>query len=136
MFTWFGPGNRRLIVIAVRNCSLLSQRRRSTTMRCVQADSPPPKLESEICRKQSARPASVTGVGAASAADVARAGAGVAEPLADSLMQEVRVERQLAFVVRFRLQRIRRLVFLRVAPVVLEHLGEPLDDVWLVDQHA
>src|SRR4030095_16330400 len=129
MFTWFGPGNSRLVVIAGRSCSLWSPRRRSTTMRCVQADNPPPKLESAICRKQSARPASVTGVGASSAADGARAGAGFGAPLAHSLMQEVGVERQLAFVVRFRLQRIRRQVFLRVAPVVLEHLGEPLDDV-------
>src|SRR5512145_1810945 len=98
MFTWLGPGKRRLIVTAVRNCSLSSQRRRSTTMRCVHADKPPPKLDSEICRKHDASAGSVTGVGRSAAGRPSGLTCPTA-PALESLMQEVRVVRQLALVV-------------------------------------
>src|SRR5262245_54686222 len=94
-------------------------------MRCVHADSPPPKLDKAICRKQAARSNSVTSAGGSSAA--ARAG---------SLMQEMRVVRQLALVMLVRLQWVGRLVGLRLAPVVLEHLVQALDDVGLVHDDA
>src|SRR5262245_5684887 len=109
MFTWFGPGSRRQSVSALRNSSWASQRRRSTSTRWAQADSPPPKLASAMPRNA-----------VASAAGVGR-GAG-------SLMKEVRIMRQLARVVRVERERVGWVPVLCLVPVVLEELAEPLDD--------
>src|SRR5262245_13792064 len=109
MFTWFGPGSRRQSVSALRNSSWSSHRRRSTSTRWAQADNPPPKLASAMARNA-----------VASAAGVGR-GAG-------SLMKEVGIVRQLAHVVRVERERVGWVPVLRLVPVVLEELAQPLDD--------
>src|SRR5215472_9526168 len=109
MFTWFGPGMSRQRVSALRNSSSATQPRCSTSTRRAQAESPPPKLARATVRKASA-----------SAAGVAR-GAG-------SLMNEVRIVRQLADVVHLGCERVGRLPVLRLVPVVVEQLLEALDD--------
>src|SRR5262245_45697563 len=102
MLTWFGPGRMRQIVRAERNSSWLSQRRSSTMTRSAHAERPPPKLAIAIFRNAQNR--------AGSEAEAARSGAGDAAPDgAGSLMNEVRVVRQLALVVATRVQGIRRL---------------------------
>src|SRR5262249_39289346 len=117
MFTWFGPGSRRQSVSALRNSSWSSQRRRSTSTRCAHAESPPPKLARAIVRNA-----------VASAPDVGR-GAG-------SVMEEVRIVRQLARVVRVGVEGVGRLPVLSLVPVVVEQLAETPDDVRRLHDHA
>src|SRR5262245_27549255 len=111
MFTWFGPGISRQSVSALRNSSFSIQRRRSTRTSCAQAERPPPKLASATSRKASASSPSV--------------GSGAGAP---SLMDEVRIVRQLARVVRGGVERVGRAVVLALVPVVLERRQEALDD--------
>src|SRR5262249_16478431 len=117
MLTWFGPGISRHSVRALRNSSCSIQRRRSTSTFWAQADSPPPKLASAMTRKASA--------------SATRLGDGAA-----SVVGEVRVMRQLADVVRVGSKWIGSCPALRLVPVVIEELAEPLDDRGLVQGHA
>src|SRR5688500_12484807 len=114
MLTWFGPGRMRQIVYAARNSSSLSHRRSSTMTLSAQAESPPPRLAIAILRNARLRATRVTGAAGRGAGDAPPAGSG-------SLMDEVRIVRELA-VVRGRLgQGIRRVPVVRVVPVSIEH---------------
>src|SRR5262249_6962196 len=117
MLTWFGPGISRHSVRALRNSSCSIQRRRSTSTRWAHAESPPPKLARATTRNATA---SATGVGLGER----------------SVVDEVRVMRQLADVVRLRSERIGRSPALRLVPVVIEELTEALDDCGVVQDHA
>src|SRR4029453_737034 len=117
MLTWFGPGSSRHSVSALRNSSWSSQRRRSTSTRCAQAERPPPKLASAMVRKA-----------AASAPDDGSA--------PGSLVDEVRVVRELADVMGVGRQGVGRLPVLPLVPVVVEQRGESLDDVRRLHHHA
>src|SRR5581483_9602597 len=120
-FTWLAPGRRRASASPARKSSIVTQRFRSTTSRCVQSARPPPKLESAMrakVQKISAGPGG--GAGGSSA------GRG-SPPGARSLMLEVGIVRQLAGLVRVDGERVRRFPVLGVVPVVLEDLGEALD---------
>src|SRR5262245_51761901 len=110
MLTWFGPGSSRHNVSALRNSSWSSQRRRSTSTRWAHAESPPPKLASAMVRT--------------AAASAPCDGSGPR-----SLVDEVRVVRELADVMGVGRQGVGRLPVLPLVPVVLEQLGETLDDV-------
>src|SRR5262245_47537663 len=126
MFTWLGPGRMRQIVSAARNSCSVSQRRSSTMTRSAHAESPPPRLAIAILRKErnSAWRATVTSA----------RGAGGAAPAGDgSLMDEVRVVRQLVRVLVGLVQRIRDLPAMRAVPVPIEHFDQPLQDRRIVD---
>src|SRR5580765_5000506 len=126
MLTWFGPGRIRQIVYAARNSSSVSQRRSSTMTLSAQADSPPPRLAIAILRKARLSAARVTASPGRGAGGAAPAGSG-------SLMEKVRVVGQLAVVRVRRDQGIGRVPVVRVVPVPVEHLDEPLENQAVVD---
>src|SRR4029453_13846241 len=103
MLTWFAPGISRHSVSALRNSSWSSQRRRSTSTRCAHAERPPPKLASAMVRK------------AAASAAVDGSGPG-------SVVDEVRVVRELTGVMGVGRQGVGRLPGLPLVPVVGEQL--------------
>src|SRR5258705_1143755 len=116
----------RQIVYAARNSSSVSQRRSSTMTLSAQAESPPPRLAIAILRKARLSAERLTASRGRGAGGGMLAGSG-------SLMDEGRVVRQLA-VVRVRLgQGIGRVPMMRVVPVLVEHLDEPLEDRGVVD---
>src|SRR5262249_56849367 len=103
----------------VRTPPGVGQRRSATTPGSAHADSPPPRLDSAILRKAKASAGGVTRRSPRGAGGAAGGGAG-------SLMDEVRVVRQLVGVGGGR-QRIGRLPAVRAIPVALEHVDEPGD---------
>src|SRR5262245_23823357 len=89
------------------------------------AESPPPRLASAIFRKANPRAGRLTGSGGR--------GAGGGAPAGASLMDEVRVVWQLPVVVVLLGEGIGRVPAVGLVPVLVEHLGEPLDDGGVVD---
>src|ERR1700761_2716972 len=105
------------MVAALRNSVSVSQPRRTTTISWLQADNPPPKLDSAIWLNVRARSQSV-----------GRSDVG-------SLMDEFRIVRMVGLG-HYHLHRVGRVIAGGVLPVPMEGLGQPLQPVGAFEEDS